>query len=136
MIKKKKKITLTAAKKKAWSAMSKYIRVKYSHNGFCSCVTCGWTGEIASMQAGHWIPKAQGNAIFFEETNVHPQCYRCNMNLGGNGPEYYSYMLRTYGQSELDRLKALAKTTVKYTVADYQAIEAELLAKTRDLFGD
>ena len=122
-VKKKKKVSLSAAKKKAWSAMSLWIRSKEAINGYCSCVTCGWTGEISSMQAGHWIPKAQGNAIYFEETNIHPQCYRCNINLGGNGPEYYSFMLRTYGQEELDRLKALAKTKVNFKVPDYQAIE-------------
>ena len=96
-------------------------------------MTCGWTGEISAMQAGHWIPKAQGSAIYFEETNIHPQCYRCNINLGGNGPEYYTFMLRTYGQEELDRLKALAKMTVKFTVEDYQAIESKCLKLMDDI---
>lgn len=84
------------------------------------------------MQAGHFIPKAQGNAIYFEESNVNTQCYRCNINLGGNGPEYYSFMLQKYGQDEIDRLKWLAKTTVKFTVQDYLDIEKkykELLEK-------
>lgn len=126
MIKKKaKKVSLSAAKKKAWAVVSRWVRLKDSKDGYCTCVTCGWTGEVSSMQAGHWIPKAQGSAIYFEITNIHPQCYRCNINLGGNGPEYYSYMLQTYGQEELDRLKALAKTSVKFTVKDYQEIEAK-----------
>jgi hypothetical protein len=131
--KKPKKVSLSAAKKKAWAALSRWIRVKDSRVGFCTCVTCGWTGEVSSMQSGHWIPKAQGTAIYFEETNIHPQCYRCNINLGGNGPEYYSFMLRTYGQEEIDRLKALAKTTVKFTVLDYQAIEQKYLALAREI---
>ena len=128
----KKKPSLSAAKKKAWAAMSKWIRTKDSKDGYATCVTCGWTGEISSMQAGHFIPKAQGNAIYFEETNVHVQDYRCNINLGGNGPEYYSFMMQKYGQEEIDRLRALAKTTVKFKVEDYQAIEAKYLALLAD----
>lgn len=118
-----KKISLSAAKKRAWAAMSKWIRTNDSDNGYCTCVTCGWTGEISSMQAGHFIPKAQGNAIYFEESNVHVQCYRCNINLSSNGPEYYTFMLRTYGQEEIDRLRELAKTKVKFTVHEYLNIE-------------
>ena len=123
--------TLSSAKKKAWSTLSLWIRTKDSINGYCTCKTCGWTGPINTMQAGHWIPKAQGNSIYFEENNIHVQCYRCNINLGGNGPEYFTYMLRTYGQDELDRLKTLAKTSVKFKIHDYQRMESEYKEKLK-----
>ncbi|MEE9118755.1 MAG: recombination protein NinG, partial [Calditrichia bacterium] len=94
MVKKTK--TLGRLKKDLWKLFSLYIRKKYADdNGYVSCVTCGLTKHYTQMQAGHFIPRAQGNATYFEETNVHPQDYRCNINLGGNGPEYYAFMERT-----------------------------------------
>jgi hypothetical protein len=131
IVKKKKKVSLTSAKKKAWAAMSRWIRLKDSKAGFCSCVTCGWTGEIASMQCGHFVPKAKGNSVYFEENNLAPQCYRCNINLGGNIVEYYSYIVHKFGQEEVERLRLLARETVKFTVQDYQAIEMACIEKIK-----
>jgi NinG protein len=120
----KKKVKLGNAKKKAWSALSKAVRYAHAYDGDnCSCVTCGQTKHWKEQQAGHFIPKAQGNAIYFEICNVHPQCYRCNINLGGNGAEYYPYMLKTYGQGMIDRLKEKQQTIVKFKTYDYEDIE-------------
>jgi len=101
-------------KKKLWNLVSRYIRLKYSDdNGYCSCVTCGQTKHYKQMQAGHFIPKKKGNAIYFIEENIHPQCYQCNINLGGYGAMYTRFMLETYGQEKIDELLDLAGTTVK-----------------------
>jgi len=75
------------------------------------------------MQAGHFIPQAQGDACRYIEENIHPQDYRCNINLGGNGPEYNAYMLDMYGQEKIDELRALSKTTVKLTTSDLLELE-------------
>lgn len=112
--------------------MSKYIRMKHSDEfGFCSCVTCGLTKHFSQMQAGHFIARAQGNACYFEEPNINCQCYRCNVNLGGNGAEYYPYMVKTYGQDEIDRLRALSNTTLKFTKNDLLNMEKELKEKVK-----
>lgn len=85
------------------------------------------------MQAGHFIPKAQGNAIYFAEENIHPQCYRCNINLGGNGAAYYPYMLDMYGQEMIDELNELKETNLKFTAADHiEAIE-DLKQKLKEM---
>lgn len=84
------------------------------------------------MQAGHFIPKAQGNAIYFIEENVHPQCYRCNINLGGNGPEYYKFMLDTYGQEKIDELMEKSKTVVKFTIHDYEEMIEDVQEKLKE----
>ena len=118
-----KAVKRSTQKKKLWTLVSKYIRLKYADdNGYCSCVTCGTTKHYKQMQAGHFIPKKKGNAIFFQETNIHPQCYQCNINLGGYGAMYYTYMLDMYGQEEIDRLMALTGTTVKL---DYDELTRE-----------
>ena len=127
-------MSVLKARKKAWGAMSRYIRIKYSDsNGYCSCVTCGLTKHYKEMQAGHFIPQAQGNAVRFCEENVHPQCYRCNINLGGNIVEYYEYMREMYGEEKILELRQLSKTTVKYTVKDLQEIEAYYRQALTDL---
>jgi 5-methylcytosine-specific restriction endonuclease McrA len=113
-------------KKKTWKACSEYIRRKFSdENGYCSCVTCGKTKHYKEMQAGHFIPKKKGNAVYFVEENIAPQCYQCNINLGGYGAMYNKYMLETYGQEKIDELLKLAQTTIKFTVSDLKEIETE-----------
>ena len=128
-----KKQTLGKVKKRLWSWFSKYIRMKYSDdNGYCKCVTCGMVNHYTSMHAGHFIARAQGNACYFEEDNVHVQCYRCNINLGGNGPEYYPFMVETYGEERVHELRELSKTTRKFTVNDLLEMEAEYKQKVKE----
>ena len=81
------------------------------------------------MQAGHFIPQAQGNAVRFDLRNIHVQCYRCNINLGGNGPEYYPFMLEKYGQDVIDELRKLSNTSVKFTAPELQDMIKEMERK-------
>jgi len=120
--KRRKKSSRKAKKDKLWELTSKYIRLRQAdQNGNVNCVTCGqqmyW--EKDGAQAGHFVPQAQGDAVRFDLRNIHVQCFRCNINLGGNGPEYNAFMLKTYGQETIDELRRLSNTTVKYTEADF-----------------
>lgn len=122
----KKKQKLSTVKKRVWTWFSKYIRMKYSDDlGYCSCVTCGATKHYSGLQAGHFVPKKAGNAVYFVEENVHPQCYQCNINLGSNGPMYNKFILETYGQEKIDELIELSRTTLKFTVNDLLEMEQE-----------
>ena len=108
------------AKERAWKALSKAVRYAHAYDGDnCKCVTCDTVKHWKEMQAGHFIPKAQGMGIYFELYDVHPQCYRCNINLGGNGAEYYPYMLRTYGQGMIDILKEKQHSILKLNEFDF-----------------
>lgn len=98
-----------------------------------ACVTCGIVKPWKELQAGHFIARAQGLGTYFDLRNVHTQCYRCNVNLGGNGPEYYPYMLKRYGQGTIDELKRLSNTTVKFTRADYEQMIEDMKQKLKDL---
>lgn len=77
------------------------------------------------MQAGHFVPKKKGNAVYYVEENIHPQCYQCNINLGGYGAMYNKFMLETYGQEKIDELLALAGTKLKLTEQDLLDLETE-----------
>tara|TARA_R100000482_G_C5122027_1_gene146366 strand:- start:1151 stop:1507 length:357 start_codon:yes stop_codon:yes gene_type:complete len=85
------------------------------------------------MQAGHFIPKAQGNATAWDLRNIHPQCYRCNINLGGNGAEYFPFMLKTYGSEVVDELRQLSNTSRKISRVQYEEMIEHLQEKLQEL---
>lgn len=98
---KKKKMTTAKWKRKLWPHFSKFIRNRDKY----VCFTCGRKGEGAGMHAGHFIHRSVGGlGLYFEETNVHAQCYHCNINLGSNGAVYYMKMVKKYGQEHVDDL--------------------------------
>lgn len=102
---KPKKVSLSKLKKETWDMFSKWVRLSMaSPDGNVECVTCGRIKNYKEMQAGHFIPGRHGT-VLFDERNVHPQCYTCNVVLGGNGPKYYKYMLKRYGQKVIDELE-------------------------------
>jgi len=113
------------AKARAWRACSIYIRTKASKDGHCQCVTCKEWNPIKRTDAGHFISKSRGNAIYFEEENINPQCARCNRFHEGNKHMYTLYMIDTYGIEKVHELEALARTRVLFRLNDYLEIEAE-----------
>ena len=92
-------------KKKAWKVFSKYIKTKYSKNGYCQCITCGKQHPLEETHAGHYI---HGNTkpTYFDERNVHPQCVACNMHRSGNLNQYALYLEGRYGVGILQELDA------------------------------
>lgn len=81
------------------------------------------------MQAGHGIPKALGMSLYFDEKNVHCQCYRCNINLDGNGVIYAKRIIENYGSEEMERLLRQKNEIKKYTIAEYQQLIEEYTDK-------
>lgn len=126
-----KKKTVSQLRKKLWELTSKFVRLSAADSdGFCFCVTCSARLDwIYEAQAGHFIPKAQGNATAWDLRNIHVQCYRCNINLGGNGAEYYPWMVKKYGQDEVDELRRLSKTTRKITRVEYEEMIDDMAEK-------
>lgn len=93
-------------KKELWKVFAKYIKTRDNY----TCFTCGNKGEGSGMHAGHFIEKSVGGlSLYFDERNVHAQCYRCNINLGGHHSEYYPRMIKKYGQDVVDELLDLKR---------------------------
>lgn len=98
-------------KKDLWKHFSAYIRKR--DGGIC--FTCGARCEGSNYHAGHFIPKSVGGlSLYFHEDNVHGQCMRCNIHLGGN---QYEYGKRLGDKAE--QLYKLKGQTVKWTAQDY-----------------
>ena len=96
-IKKKEDYTKTDWINWLWPVFSRYIRTRDCIRTTGSplhgkCVTCQKKYPISELQAGHFIP-GRTDAVLFDETQVHAQCYRCNMKLQGMWHKYYAFML-------------------------------------------
>jgi len=93
---------LRALRKKLWTLFSLFIRTRDKF----TCITCGKVAEGSGMHAGHFITGATCPAsLYFDERNVHAQCYHCNINLSGNWVIYERKMIERYGQETVDELK-------------------------------
>jgi len=113
MAKKIKKPQIAKLKKKLWKVFSQFIRQRDSYQ----CFTCGRRGEGSGMHAGHFISKSVGGVdLYFDEENVHAQCYNCNINLSGN---QYEYSLRLGEKAKALYLKKGQFN--KWTEIDYKS---------------
>ena len=101
-VKKPKKISISKLQKLLWVECKRIIRQKYGN----TCYSCGKTGLVGSdWHTGHFIPNASGGAFLrYDLRNLRPQCYHCNINLGGNGIFYYRELIRREGEAYVEQL--------------------------------
>lgn len=94
-----------------WELCKQIIRKLYGN----ICYTCGRTGlEGSNWHTGHGIPKAScGASLKYDLRILRPQCYHCNINLGGNGGEFYRRMVIEMGQEHVDQIYQDKQKTVK-----------------------
>ena len=106
--------------KKLDTLFSKYIRIKFSKNGYCECYTCGRQYEIAKIQCGHfWSRKHQ--SVRWNEDNARPQCYGCNVGSYGRQYEFGLKLEAEIGTErfeELARLKNLSSKQIYLSLDD------------------
>ena len=115
MKRKSKKDSIPSLKKKAWTLLSKAIRLEAADkNGICKCVTCGQQKPWKEIQAGHLV-SGRTNGILFDERGIFPQCYSCNCCRQGMGPEYTLFIIENYGQGLVDELIQKRREAVTFT---------------------
>ena len=132
-----KSISLSKAKKKAWTAFSIYVRTRDAIRTTGTkeealCVTCNRRYPIKELQAGHFIP-GRHNSILFDERNVAAQCYGCNVMKSGNTTQYWLFMEKQYGRKIIDELMELDKQTKPFKVFQMQELEEIYKKKLKDL---
>ena len=94
---------------------SRYVRLRDAdENGTVTCVTCGKLAHWKEVHAGHFV-KRQHMAVRFHTANVHPQCCRCNLYMGGCQDEYAAYIVQTYGYDMLTQLLQAKREAKKWT---------------------
>lgn len=125
---KKKRVKISTLKNRAWAEFSKFIRLRGADaNGMNYCVTCGVKKHWKELQAGHFIA-GRLNANLFDERGCHPQCSLCNVVKAGNGPMYYKFMLKTYGQEVIDELLQQNDQTKKWLPGELESITRKYTA--------
>jgi len=118
---KPKKVSISKLKKKAWDMFSKWVRLSASTNGYVVCITCGARKNYKELQAGHWLP-GRHPSVLFDQRQVHPQCYHCNVGLKGNPILYYHYMENKYGKKEMRDLEKLDRQNKQFKPYELEAI--------------
>lgn len=97
-----------------WQECRRIIKNRYAMDGKMFCFTCGKEMSGSNSQTGHFIPNRVGGALLrYNLDNLRPQCYYCNINLGGNGSVFYKNLLAEKGQEYIDNLFQLKGQTCK-----------------------
>lgn len=132
--KKKRLPSLKKLRDTLWELTSRYVRLsRAGSNGYCACVTCGAVLPWQELQAGHFVPKARGNAVKYDLRNIAPQCHRCNISLGGNPSAYAVWMLDTYGEAVVRELEQRAHGITIFRRSDYDRMIADISEKMAEL---
>ena len=120
---KQRKSTLAALKRKLWELFRMYVRKRDGN----TCFSCGHGGLAATnWHAGHMFPAGGSSLLRYEPKNVHSQCYRCNVNLAGNGAAYAAHFLDVYGLPEFERLSALSRRLKAWRAPEIEALIAAI----------
>lgn len=114
---------IRSLRNKTWELCKAITRAKYGN----TCFTCGKGPLVgSSWQTGHFIPRSSGGLLLkYRLSNLRPQCYHCNINLGGNGAIFYRLLVESEGQQYVDNLFALKGQITKETKDFYYDLIAE-----------
>jgi hypothetical protein len=117
-LKRKSKTPEAKLKAELWELCKQIIRKKYGP----TCYTCGQHPLAGSnWQTGHFIPSAVGGAnLRYDLRNLRPQCYRCNVNLSGNGAIFAHNLAEREDQEYVDQLHRDRSIIVKADKAFYE----------------
>ena len=115
------KKTISKLKKELDKWFSLYIRLRDANEyGYTQCFTCGIVrGYKDGMQNGHFQSRKH-LATRFHENNCQVQCVKCNMYSQGEQFKFGINLDAKYGEGTAEELEFLAKTTMKFSRADYE----------------
>lgn len=100
-VKRPKLASISSLKKTLWKLVSDFIRERDAYK----CKTCGRVGIGSQIHAGHFIPNASGGALLrYHPQNIYAQCYHDNINLGGDGANYYRILEIEHGKEMVQKL--------------------------------
>lgn len=113
-MKRKSKSEIRKIQEELWKECRRISLARYIKNGKHYCFTCDKEVDGSNRQLGHFIPSSVGGALLrYNLDNLRIQCYYCNINLGGNGSEFYRRLVAEKGEDHVNKLFELKKQSVK-----------------------
>jgi len=102
---------ISVIQRKLWDECKRIIRKRYKN----TCYTCGKSGlEGSNWHTGHMLAKASlGAYLKYDLRLLRPQCYNCNINLGGMGAVFIENMRAKEGDEYVDQILKDRQVTVK-----------------------
>lgn len=93
---------------------SRFIRLKHSLNGQCTCYTCGTIKPIKECDNGHYM-KREHKATRYHENNCRPQCKTCNGDTKHNGKQidFRENLCNELGEEKVIKIEKLSKTLIQ-----------------------
>lgn len=82
--------------------------------------------------AGHYRSTGAAPHLRFNEDNCHAQRKQCNRDKAGNAVEYRIGLIKRIGLARVEVLES-DNSIKRWSIADYQGIEAEYRQKLKDL---
>ena len=111
-LKKKSKDSIVQIQDKIWQECRRIVREQYGND----CYTCDKKNlQGSDCQLGHvpWAKASLGAYLKYDIRLLRYQCFRCNINLGGQGAVAYKRMLKEEGQTYMDKLEKDRQVSVK-----------------------
>lgn len=132
--KRKQEFNTSGMMRNADTYFSRYIRLKHSEDGYCTCYTCGNIHPIKEIDNGHY-QKREHKAVRYDENNCRPQCKTCNGDVKHNGKqiEFRANLVAERGEEEVNRIDLSIKTTGKYGALFYKEKSDYYRSKLNDL---
>jgi len=129
-LRKQGKAKISVIQRKLWELCKQITRKRYGN----TCFTCERTGlEGSNFHTGHFLPKGScGSFLKYDLRNLRPQCYNCNINLGGNGAIFARQLALREGNDYVDKLFQDRNVSVKaldhyiWLIEKYKIILEEL----------
>lgn len=118
MTPRKKKTPVQKKKEKLWELCKEVVRKRDGN----VCVICGASGLIGSnWHTGHLIPSSVcGAHLRYDLRNLHSNCYKCNVQCGGNGAMYYRALERKYGKTFVEKIFLEKNKSIKADILFYE----------------
>lgn len=116
---------------------SKYVRLFYSQNGLCRCVTCGDWKDVKAMDNGHFMSRRHLNTRWTFE-NCGPQDTYCNRHNQGENQKMADFLDDKFGKGTAEKMKIkalsrgqkLTEIDIRF-IADYWRESFNELVKTK-----
>lgn len=124
-------VTISQLKQQARRPFQKFIRIRDENK---PCISCG-SITATNWHAGHFKKAEIYFGLIFDENNVHKQCAKCNVFLGGNEANYRSGLVERYGEVFVSNLeeKALKTKDYMHTREELKEIKEKYLKRIKDL---